>query len=261
MTIGRRRLGQGIAATAGGLALPWLGARPAEAQRSANALRIAFRDAVPNVDPYFNSQRTGLIIGHQAFDGLVHREPSTFRIVPALATEWRWVDTKTLDFTLRSGVKFHDGSPFGADDVVYTINTIADPATRVATPSNYSWIEGAQKTGDNTVRLTMKRPTPAALAASSIAAVPAILPESNSARVRALITPAMCSTASDPSTSRASPSRSDRLPCTHVTPGSAGCGDRASARTVTPFSCAMRSRWLPTKPVPPVTARVVMGGS
>ena len=163
MTIGRRRLGQGIAATAGGLALPWLGARPAEAQRSANALRIAFRDAVPNVDPYFNSQRTGLIIGHQAFDGLVHREPSTFRIVPALATEWRWVDTKTLDFTLRTGVKFHDGSPFGADDVVYTINTIADPATRVATPSNYSWIEGAQKTGDNTVRLTMKRPTPAAL--------------------------------------------------------------------------------------------------
>lgn len=163
MTIGRRRLGQGVAATAGAMALPWLGAQPAQAQRTANTLRIAFRDAVPNVDPYFNSQRTGLIIGHQAFDGLVHRDPATFRIVPALATEWRWVDTKTLDFTLRSGVKFHDGSPFGADDVVYTINTIADPATRVATPSNYSWIEGAEKTGENTVRLKMKRPTPAAL--------------------------------------------------------------------------------------------------
>jgi peptide/nickel transport system substrate-binding protein len=157
MTISRRTLGLGA------LAAPALLAGPAQAQRSANTLRIAFRDAVPNVDPYFNSQRTGLIIGHQAFDGLVHRDPATFRIVPALATEWRWVNTTTLDFTLRQGVKFHDGSAFGPDDVVYTINTIADPNTRVATPSNYNWIQGAEKTGERTVRLTMKRPTPAAL--------------------------------------------------------------------------------------------------
>jgi peptide/nickel transport system substrate-binding protein len=183
MSIGRRRLGQGIAAAAGGLALPWIGAGPAEAQRSANTLRIAFRDAVPNVDPYFNSQRTGLILGHQAMDGLVHRDPATFRIVPALATEWRWVDPKTLDFTLRSGVKFHDGSAFGADDVVYTINTIANPATRVATPSNYAWIEGCEKTGDNTVRLTMKRPTPAAL--EYLALVTPIWPKAYRERVGA----------------------------------------------------------------------------
>jgi peptide/nickel transport system substrate-binding protein len=163
MTIGRRVLGQGIAATAGVLAAPSILARPAAAQRSANTLRIAFRDAVPNVDPYFNSQRTGLIIGHQAFDGLVHRDPASFRIVPALATEWRWVDSRTIDFTLREGVRFHDGSAFGADDVVFTINTVADPNTRVATPSNYNWIDGAEKTGANTVRLNMKRPTPAAL--------------------------------------------------------------------------------------------------
>ncbi len=160
MTISRRVLGQGAAAA---VAAPMILARPAEAQRSANTLRIAFRDAVPNVDPYFNSQRTGLIIGHQAFDGLTHRDPATFRIVPALATEWRWVNPTTIDFTLRQGVKFHDGSSFGPDDVVYTINTVADPNTRVATPSNYNWIQGAEKTGDWTVRLTMKRPTPAAL--------------------------------------------------------------------------------------------------
>ena len=163
MTIARRLLGKGAAAAAGALALPTILVKPAEAQRSANTLRIAFRDAVPNVDPYFNSQRTGLIIGHQALDGLVHRDPETFRIVPALATEWRWVDAKTLDFTLRQGVKFHDGSDFGPDDVVFTINTIADPNTRTATPSNYAWIQGAEKTGEWTVRLHMKRPTPAAL--------------------------------------------------------------------------------------------------
>ena len=80
--IGRRSLGQGIAAV-GGLALT---TTQAQAQRASDTLRIVFRDAVPNIDPYFNSQRTGLILGHQAWDGLVHRDPETFRIVPALAT-------------------------------------------------------------------------------------------------------------------------------------------------------------------------------
>ena len=54
-----------------------LAAQPAMAQRASDTLRIVFRDAVPNIDPYFNSQRTGLILGHQAWDGLVHRDPET----------------------------------------------------------------------------------------------------------------------------------------------------------------------------------------
>ena len=58
---------------------------------------------------------------------------------------------------------FHDGSTLGADDVVYTINMAADPASKVATPSNYAWIEKAVKVDDKTVRVLMKKPTPAAL--------------------------------------------------------------------------------------------------
>ncbi|QQS13890.1 MAG: ABC transporter substrate-binding protein [Rhodospirillales bacterium] len=138
-------------------------AAPASAQKSADTLRILFRDAVPNIDPYFNAQRTGLILGHQAWDMLVHRDPDSFEIKPALATEWKLVDDKTLEFTLRAGVKFHDGSVMSADDVVYTINMVADPASKVATPSNYAWIEKAEKIGDLKVRIVMKKPTPAAL--------------------------------------------------------------------------------------------------
>lgn len=163
MTISRRGLGQGVAAAAGGLALAGIGAGPVMAQRSANTLRVAFRDAVPNVDPYFNSQRTGIIIAHQAMDGLVHRDPETFRNVPALATEWAWQGNTALDFKIRPGVKFHDGSDFSADDVVYTMNGIAELGGRLSTPGNYSWIEGAEKLDANTVRIKMKRPNPAAL--------------------------------------------------------------------------------------------------
>jgi peptide/nickel transport system substrate-binding protein len=133
------------------------------AQKSADTLRIQFIDAVPNVDMYFNSQRTGLILAHQAWDMLVHRDPETFAIKPALATDWKLAEDNTLDLTIRQGVKFHDGSPLGPDDVVYTINMAANPESKVATPSNYAWIDKVEKTGDWTVRMHMKRPTPAAL--------------------------------------------------------------------------------------------------
>ena len=85
-------------------------ATPASAQKAADQLRILFNDAVPNVDMYFNSQRTGLILAHQAWDMLVHRDPATFEIKPSLATDWKFTDDNTLDLTIRQGVKFHDGS-------------------------------------------------------------------------------------------------------------------------------------------------------
>jgi peptide/nickel transport system substrate-binding protein len=138
-------------------------APPAFAQKSADTLRILFQDAVPNVDMYFNSQRTGLILAHQAWDMLVHRDPATFEIKPALATDWKFAEDNSLDLTIRQGVKFHDGSTLSADDVVYTINLAANPDSKVATPSNYAWIDKAEKTGDWTVRIKMKKPTPAAL--------------------------------------------------------------------------------------------------
>jgi peptide/nickel transport system substrate-binding protein len=138
-------------------------ATPAAAQKSADTMRILFTDAVPNVDMYFNSQRTGLILAHQAWDMLVHRDPATFDIKPSLATDWKFVGDNALDLTIRQGVKFHDGSTLSPDDVVYTINMAANPDSKVATPSNYTWIDKAEKTGDWTVRIHMKKPTPAAL--------------------------------------------------------------------------------------------------
>jgi peptide/nickel transport system substrate-binding protein len=135
----------------------------ARAQKAADTLRIQFIDAVPNVDMYFNSQRTGLILAHQAWDMLVHRDPATFEIKPSLATDWKFAEDNSLDLTIRQGVKFHDGSTLSADDVVYTLNMAANPDNKLATPSNYSWIDKAEKTGDFAVRIKMKRPTPAAL--------------------------------------------------------------------------------------------------
>jgi peptide/nickel transport system substrate-binding protein len=139
------------------------GAAPLVAQKSSDTLRIVMRDALPNIDPYYNNLRTGVVMHHQGWDALVYRDPDTLQIKPLLATQWKIVDSTTMEFTLREGVKFHDGSPFTAEDVVYTLNLVADPGSKVSTPANYNWIDKAEATSALSVRVRLKRPTPAAL--------------------------------------------------------------------------------------------------
>ena len=109
------------------------GAVPASAQKSADTLRITWRDAVPDVTPYYNQLRTGIVIGHQVWDSLVYRDPETFQLKPLLAESYKWVDETTLEFTLRQNVTFHNGDKLTADDVVYTINSILTDK-QVSTP-------------------------------------------------------------------------------------------------------------------------------
>jgi len=137
-------------------------ASPAAAQKDQDTLRIAWRDAVADVDPYHNSQRTGLVIAHHVWDTLIYRDPATFQLKPLLAASWRYADPMTLEFTLRPGVTFHDGSPLTADDVVYAVQ-VATTDKQVAVPSNYSFIAGAERIDDLHVRIKLKTVFPAAL--------------------------------------------------------------------------------------------------
>ncbi len=138
------------------------GAPPAAAQRSADTLRITWRDAIPDVDPYYNSLRTGMVVAFQAFDCLIYRDPETLEMKPALATSWRQVDETTLEFTLREGVTFQNGDPFTADDVVYTINTIIGDK-QVSIPSYYTSFAGAERIDDHHVRIKLTGVSPAAM--------------------------------------------------------------------------------------------------
>src|ERR1700761_2211778 len=135
---------------------------PALAQKSADTLRITWRDAIPDVDPYYNSQRTGMVVAFQAFDCLVYRDPATMEMKPALATSWTQVDPTTIDFTLRQGVKFQNGDPFTADDVVYTINSITKDK-RVAIPAYYTSFASAEKIDDFKVRIKLTGVSPAVM--------------------------------------------------------------------------------------------------
>lgn len=88
---------------------------------------------------------------------------------PDLATKWQTSDDgKTVTFTLRDGVKWHDGDAFTADDVVASLKRILDQSTGAVGRSNLATISDVQGSG-NTVTLTLSQPNQALL--YSLAAV------------------------------------------------------------------------------------------
>jgi len=85
-------------------------------------------------------------------------------IVPALATTWSVSDDGTVyTFNLREGVKFHDGTPFSAEDVVATFNRIINPPDNVSISGireQLSTVESVSAVDDLTVEFKLKNPTP-----------------------------------------------------------------------------------------------------
>ncbi len=140
-------------------------ATPALADKANDTLNWATDREVAVVDQYYNTAREAVIMGQLYSDGLVLRNAQTDEYEPLLATSWEWADDDlSIDFTLREGVTFHDGTEFGADDVVYTLNFVADEDSGVLFSDSVSWIEKAEKLGPSKVRLHMDDPFPAALA-------------------------------------------------------------------------------------------------
>ncbi|HYD65136.1 ABC transporter substrate-binding protein [Azospirillum sp.] len=138
-------------------------AAPAHAGKADDTLNIAWAGELPTLDRYFNVLREGELVARLVFDSLLTVDPKTFEYQPLLASSYRFVDNRTIEFELRRGVRFHNGQPFDADDVVYTLTLMADPATKVLTRQNVDWIERVEKLGSHTVRIVMKAPTPLAL--------------------------------------------------------------------------------------------------
>lgn len=138
-------------------------ASPAWSDKASNTVRFAYDQAPENVDPFFNNVRIGVIIGQHVWDTLVYRDPNTGEYKGQLATAWRQVDDKTIEFDLRRGVKFHNGAEFTADDVVYTLNFVSKAENKVTTQANVNWIDRAEKIDPYKVRVVTKQIFPAAI--------------------------------------------------------------------------------------------------
>jgi len=83
-------------------------------------LRFASAFDPQSLDPHALALQYQTRVISQIYESLVFRDRD-FAIAPALAVSWQAVEPKRWRFKLRAGVKFHDGTPFTADDVVFSI--------------------------------------------------------------------------------------------------------------------------------------------
>lgn len=141
-----------------------IAAAPAAAQKSKDTLRIGFYDPIPGVDLIYDPKGETALTARAVFDTIISYNEKTKKFEPLLAKSWKRVNPTTYEFKLRDDIKFHDGSPLDADDVVYTVNWAADPKVKFRIKTRFLWIKKAEKVDKYTVRISTKGPKAVALA-------------------------------------------------------------------------------------------------
>ncbi len=98
------------------------------------------------------------------YEPLVKFERDLVTISPCLATEWERLDDLTMQFKLREGVSFHNGEPFNADAVAYSVMRPLSDETPGDSRSTYAIIEEVEVVDEYTVNVKTSAPDPALLA-------------------------------------------------------------------------------------------------
>jgi peptide/nickel transport system substrate-binding protein len=113
----------------------------------------------PNTfDPHLTVGRNTQIFIANVFDGLTARDASA-NILPALATEWGYLgDGSSWQFKLRQGVTFHNGDPFDAAAVKFTLDRALNPDTKATISSELATIAGVDVVDASTVVIRTKQP-------------------------------------------------------------------------------------------------------
>ncbi|MCY4462334.1 MAG: ABC transporter substrate-binding protein [Albidovulum sp.] len=146
----RKFLGSALAAC---MLLSWSGSA------STQELTVATPND-PSVDPHYLYLSTNAAYARHIFGKLVDRDENA-RIKPGLAVSWANVDDLTWEFKLREGVKFHDGSDFDADDVIFSVNRIPNvPNNPASYVSNTNMIDTITATDPYSIVIKTKDPYP-----------------------------------------------------------------------------------------------------
>ena len=156
------------------ISLAGCGGEKTPARREAAASSQAVADGDWFVVPINSDPATlNFVSGTDAWQAMVSRfvadslvdEGADLEIVPRLASSWEFSPDKTvLTFHLRPGVRWHDGAPFSARDVLFTYHKMLDPASH-ARADLLQDVREVTAPDDLTVRVVYRRPTVLALAA------------------------------------------------------------------------------------------------
>lgn len=127
---------------------------------SGGTLRAGVSSEPDSLDP----QKSSLAVSSEIYAGIFSRLfelQTNGKITPSLATSGSWKDSTTYVVDLRDDVKFHDGTSFTADDVVFTFNRALDPKFGSFVSVFFDTIERVRAVGAHQVRFELSRPSPA----------------------------------------------------------------------------------------------------
>jgi peptide/nickel transport system substrate-binding protein len=130
-----------------------LGLAPAQA----NLFRWANDGDVNSMDPYSRSETFLLTFNANIYEPLIRRDRN-LRLEAALAERWEQADPLTWRFHLRRNVRFSDGTPFTADDVVFSIARARGPGSNIG--AYFAAVAEVRKVDDFTVDLITRVPSP-----------------------------------------------------------------------------------------------------
>src|SRR5881409_4241634 len=157
-----------VLALAVAIALALLWSAPARAQSRGKEIVVGFGAeprtmlAVTIVDWTTNSQLEHI------YDRLLDRDARTLKPKPMLATGWRIVNDTAWEFTLRQGVRFHNGEPFNAESVKATMEYLQNPASKSHYAAYWRLVKEVQVVDDHTVRLVTEKPWPSLIDRASL---------------------------------------------------------------------------------------------
>ncbi|RYE81883.1 MAG: ABC transporter substrate-binding protein, partial [Hyphomicrobiales bacterium] len=121
----------GVAASALMIAFAPLSASAQDAAKAGGEIVVTYKDDVATLDPAIGYDWQNFSMIKSLFDGLMDYEPGTATLRPGLAEKYEISpDGKVFTFTLREGVKFHNGRVMTADDVKYSLDRVTNPKTQ-----------------------------------------------------------------------------------------------------------------------------------
>ena len=124
---------------------------------SAVTLKIANQGDALSLDPHSLNESLQLTVLRNVFDSLVDRDRN-YKLTPSLATDWKQTSPTVWRFNLRKGVKFHDGTPFTADDVIFNVERARDAGSDMK--SYVGIIKEINKINDHSIDIVTTSPFP-----------------------------------------------------------------------------------------------------
>lgn len=129
--------------------------------QAGGVLRVAFSDLLAQLDPAMAVSLADISYAYAVFENLtiVDFSDPNYPVLPHLAESWESSeDGRIWTFHLRQGVQFHHGALFTAQDVVYTMTRIMDPALGSVGNSQLQIVERVEAVDDTTVRFVLHAP-------------------------------------------------------------------------------------------------------